>query len=108
MGFIFLPSLCLLYVEKLFLEGAKWDIETNQLVECKQTEIMSHLPVVHLLPTTEDVNDGYECPIFRTQTRGTGAVGLPNYIISLDMPISQKSKDHWIQRSVACIITVHK
>jgi hypothetical protein len=43
--------------------------------------------------------------VFRTQNRGTGALDLPNYIISFYLP-AQDSPDHWVQRSVAAFITI--
>ena len=64
---------------------------------------------MHLSPTKEkksyDNESIYECPVFRTQNRGTGALDLPNYIISLYLPTGRYSPDHWVQRSVAAFIT---
>ena len=98
-----------IYIEGLPLEGAKWDETKHQLVECGQRELISVLPVLHLCPTQEkgmyDMNVTYECPVFRTQNRGTGALDLPNFIISLFLPSSDTAPDHWIQRSVAAFIT---
>ena len=98
-----------IYIEGLHLEGAKWDEQTRQLTECGQKELVSVLPVLHLCPTQEkdiyDMNVTYECPVFRTQNRGTGALDLPNYIISLYLPSNDVHPDHWIQRSVAAFIT---
>ncbi|EAY14826.1 Dynein heavy chain family protein [Trichomonas vaginalis G3] len=99
-----------IYVEGLYIEGAKWDISNKSLVECKQKELISVLPVMHLCPTektnTIDQKTVYECPMYRTQNRGSGALGLPNYIMSLYIPSSDVLPDHWIQRSVAVFITV--
>jgi hypothetical protein len=97
-------------VEGLFIEGAKWDAGAGCLVECGQTELISTLPIVHLLPVVRKGDNGevesYECPLYRTQNRGTGALDLPNYIMSLDLAIGGKRPDHWIQRSVAVFVTV--
>ncbi|OHT14597.1 Dynein heavy chain family protein [Tritrichomonas foetus] len=99
-----------IYINGLPIEGAKWDIESKTLTECKQRELVNFLPVLHLLPTQNnspyDMNTTYECPVFRTQNRGTGALDLPNYIISLYLPTKTFSPDHWVQRSVAAFITV--
>ncbi|EAY14656.1 Dynein heavy chain family protein [Trichomonas vaginalis G3] len=99
-----------IYIEGLPLEGAKWDNVQGTLVECSQMELDSRLPVFHLVPTEQnnlyDKTKFYECPVFRTQNRGTGALDLPNYILSLHLPSSKISPDHWIQRSVAAFITV--
>ena len=99
-----------IYIQGLPLEGAKWDIQKKTLTECSQKELINFLPVIHLLPTQEknlyDMNVTYECPVFRTQNRGTGALDLPNYIISLFLPTDKCNPDHWVQRSVAAFITV--
>ena len=98
-------------VEGLFIEGAKWDKANNGLTECGQTELISTLPIVHLLPTKEAKKPAeekkiYECPMYRTQNRGTGALDLPNYIMSVYIPSGSEDPDHWVLRSVAVFITV--
>ena len=99
-----------IYICGLPIEGAKWDLEKETLCECSNRELTNFLPVIHLLPTQEtepyDMNTTYECPVFRTQNRGTGALDLPNYIISLYLPTKDMKPDHWVQRSVAAFITV--
>jgi hypothetical protein len=98
------------YIEGLYLEGAKWDLEKRCLMECGQTELISTLPVMHLCPTEKvdvyDMNVTFECPVYRTQNRGSSAMGLPNYIMSLFIGSEDGDPDHWIQRSAAAFITV--
>ena len=92
------------------LEGAKWDTVDCKLIECGEKDLNNELPIMKLVPTQEknsyDMNKTYECPVFRTQNRGTGALDLPNYIISLYLPTPSIKPDHWIQRSVAAFITI--
>jgi hypothetical protein len=97
-----------IYVESLYIEGAKWDVGSRTLTECGQRELISTLPIVHLIPTEKPAGSQniYECPMYRTQTRGTGALDLPNYLMSLEIPIGTQTADHWIQRSVAVFVTV--
>ncbi|OHT17559.1 Dynein heavy chain family protein [Tritrichomonas foetus] len=96
-------------ISGLPIEGAKWDINRKTLVECGQKELVNKLPPLHLIPTQNksyyDMVVTYECPVFRTQNRGSGALGLPNYIISLFLPSNTETPDHWVQRSVAAFIT---
>jgi hypothetical protein len=98
-----------IYIEGLAIEGAKWDLAKNSLVECGQKELIGWLPTIHLVPTRSkkvyDMAVTYECPVFRTQNRGSGAMGLQNYIFSLFLPTSKEAPDHWVQRSVAAFIT---
>ena len=99
-----------IYIEGPYLEGAKWNQIDKNLVECLQTELISNLPILHLMPTDKieiyNMEKTFECPLYRTQNRGSGALGLPNYIMSLFIPSDRQSPDHWIQRSVATFITV--
>jgi hypothetical protein len=95
-------------VENLYIEGAKWDAVQRSLTECGQRELISTLPPVHLQPTEKAIvgQNTYECPMYRTQNRGTGALDLPNYLMSLEIPTLSQTADHWIQRSVAVFVTV--
>ena len=95
-------------VDHLFLEGAKFDVEKNSLVECGQRELISQIPSILLYPTQNDEEgkDLYQCPLYRMQNRGTGAIDLPNHIMDLYLPTSEESPDHWIQRSVALFLTI--
>jgi hypothetical protein len=97
-----------IYVENLYIEGAKWNNVMQTLTECGQRELISTLPVIHLIPTEKPQmsHNAYECPMYRTQNRGTGALDLPNYLMSLEIPTGSQVDDHWIQRSVAVFVTV--
>jgi len=98
-----------IFIEGLPIEGAKFDIKTRSLIECSQMDLINYLPVTHLLPTTDksqyQTTSIYECPVYRTQQRGTGALDLPNYIFSIYLPSKTETPDHWIQRSVGAYIT---
>ena len=98
------------YIEGLKLEGAIYDVNQNKLIECGEKDLNSDLPIIKLVPTQEkspyDMTKFYECPVFRTQNRGTGALDLPNYIMSLYLPTPDVKPDHWVQRSVAAFITI--
>jgi hypothetical protein len=99
-----------IFVEGLPIEGAKWDLAAKALAECGPKELTNFLPIMQLSPTQQkdlyNPAQYYECPVFRTQNRGTGALDLPNYIISLYLPSGGESPDHSVQRSVAAFITI--
>ena len=99
-----------IYIEGLPVEGGRWDPVAKTLTECGQKDLMNYLPVMHLSPTQDkklyEKEGFYECPVFRTQNRGTGALDLPNYIISVYLPTQTETPDHWVQRSVAAFITI--
>jgi hypothetical protein len=99
-----------IYIDRLPMEGAKWDAAKETLVECAQLDLVNSLPVMHLQPTVDaephDRASTYECPLYRTQNRGTGALDLPNYLMSLYLPTKNAIPGHWVQRSVAAFVTV--
>ncbi|KAK8866475.1 hypothetical protein M9Y10_009438 [Tritrichomonas musculus] len=98
------------YVFGLPLEGAKWDIAKQYLVECGVKELSNFLPIMHLVPTQNNdiynMKETYECPVYRTQKRGTGALDLQNYVLSFFLPTPRQAPDHWVLRSVAAFLTV--
>jgi hypothetical protein len=99
------PSEDGIFVRDLYMEGARWDSEKKELVECAQKELISVLPIVELIPTEEAVGEGaFMCPMYRMQNRGTGALDLPNHLMNLAIPADDAN--HWIQRSVAVFITI--
>ena len=91
------------------MEGAKWDTNRKCLIECGTKDLVNFLPVMHLVPTDKtdvyDMTVTYECPVYRTQNRGTGALDLPNYILSFFLSTPTEAPDTWIQRSVAAFLT---
>ena len=93
----------------LEIQGAKWDNSKLSLVECNSRDLHNFLPILHLIPTeNKSINKKptiYECPVYRTQMRGSSALGKQNYIFSLYIPTPRISSNHWIHRSVAAFIT---
>ena len=102
------PSQDGIFVENLYLEGAKFDLNRSTLVECGQRELISVIPVTELIPVENTAEHRlrkkeFVCPIYRMQNRGTGALDLPNHI--MDLIIQTDDPNHWIQRSVAAFVT---
>eukprot|EP00659_Diplonema_papillatum_P004074 gene4074-6331_t len=91
-----------------YLEGARWDLEKNQLAESVPGQLFSELPSLWLLPhkkTDPDPPNTYQCPLYKALTRsGTlSTTGLStNYIMNFDLPLAPDStKEHWILRGTA-------
>lgn len=98
-----------IYIEGLAIECAKWDESSMTLVECSPTDLVSYLFVMNVAPTQQknyyNMINTYECPVIRTQNRGSSALSLPNYIISFFIPTPHVNPGHWVQKSVAAFIT---
>jgi hypothetical protein len=96
------------YIDKLALEGAKWDSEQGRLIDCSANDLLDYLPVMHLVPTEVenpyDLSITYECPVYRTRIRKTGPLDLPNCVMSYWLP-TKENPVQWVRRSVAAFIT---
>ena len=60
------------YIRGLYMEGARWDMETKQIGESKAKELFSKIPVIWLKPSVNRVvpTQGiYLCPVYKTLTR---------------------------------------
>jgi dynein heavy chain len=79
------------YVSGLFIEAARWDMETMTLQPPELGANQSVLPYIHFLPS-EDCElplTDYQCPVYRTNIRAgvlttTGASS--NYVCDLSLP----------------------
>ena len=61
------------YINGLFMEGARWSIEDNCIVESLPKQLFAQMPVVHVVSCTVDkvkTEDVYTCPIFMTTIHG--------------------------------------
>lgn len=99
------------YVHGLFLEGARYDIETQSIQESRKGELFTKIPIVHLEPVRLKVatssDHTYACPMYKTSARVgvLSTTGLStNFVVSLDLNAGVGvSPKHWIQRGVALL-----
>ncbi|KAH9496161.1 Dynein heavy chain 6, axonemal [Bulinus truncatus] len=117
-------------ISGLFLDGARWDVETHTLQDCNIDKRFFSLPDIHFEPTehrdlsstpsiVQDSDDyqqtsttelqtpdfTYECPLYRTSARaGTlSSTGhSTNFVTSITLP-SQQPSDFWTLRGVAML-----
>ena len=60
------------YINGLFLEGARWDMNKFELGESRPKELFTDMPVMWLVPTAnrQQPSEGiYLCPVYKTLTR---------------------------------------
>ena len=60
------------YVRGLFVEGARWDMDSFELAESRPKELYTDMPVMWLIPTADrkQPDSGiYVCPVYKTLTR---------------------------------------
>lgn len=101
------------FVEGMYLECAKWDMENQVLVESDTKDLLHKLPIVHLIPVDQSRQElpeqYYECPVYKTRERGDmirkdGRV-FRNYLFTLKMATNE-SHVHWKKRGTAIVCKI--
>jgi len=88
------------YLHGLFMEGARWDIQTGSVAESKLKELTPMMPVVHIKAIPSDRKETkniYECPVYKTRDRG------PTYVWTFNLKTKEKAHK-WILGGVAILL----
>ena len=90
------------YVHGLFMEGARWDTQTNMIAESRLKELAPAMPVMFIkaIPVDRlDVRNVYECPVYKTKLRGA------TYVWTFNLKSKEKPAK-WIMGGVALLLQV--
>ncbi|WAR03796.1 DYHC-like protein [Mya arenaria] len=90
------------YIHGLYMEGARWDMQTSMINEARLKELAPPMPVIFLkaIPVDrQDVRNIYECPVYKTKTRG------PTYVWTFNLKTKEKPSK-WILGGVALLLQV--
>ncbi|XP_035204491.1 dynein heavy chain 12, axonemal-like [Stegodyphus dumicola] len=96
------------YINGLFLDGAKWDKEKNMLAEQDPKVLSYSMPIIWLLPCLKiNIMEGsrYKSPLYKTsERRGTlSTTGhSTNYVLHFLLPTDRRPQ-HWIKRGTALL-----
>ncbi|XP_068600100.1 dynein axonemal heavy chain 12 [Brachionichthys hirsutus] len=97
------------YVNGLYLEGARWDKESGVLAEQHPKVLFDLMPIIWIKTTQnrsmDQLQKPFVCPLYKTSERkGTlSTTGhSTNFVISMMLPTS-KRPEHWIKRGVAML-----
>lgn len=99
------------YIEGMFLEGARWDEEKMMLTESRPKELYSRAPMIWLRPiesSKKKESECYLCPLYRTtERRGVLATTghSSNFVMDVELPTGVPS-DHWVRRGVAMFLSL--
>lgn len=84
------------------MEGARWDIETGVITDARLKELFPLMPVVYVRAITQDKQDlknMYECPVYKTRSRG------PTYVWTFNLRTRDKP-NKWILAGVAIVLQI--
>jgi len=87
-------------VHGLFMEGARWDIQTGSIVESQLKELFPMMPVIFIKAITQDKQDlrnVYECPVYKTRMRG------PTFVWTFNLKTKEKAAK-WTMAGVAILL----
>ncbi|KAI4493969.1 hypothetical protein M0802_009345 [Mischocyttarus mexicanus] len=88
------------YVHGIFMEGARWDVQTGIIIDSKTKELFPLIPVINVRAITQDKQDlrnMYECPVYKTRTRG------PTYVWTFNLKTKDKPAK-WTLAGVALLL----
>lgn len=90
------------YVHGLFMEGARWDTQSNMIAEARLKELAPPMPVIFIKAITvdrQDMRNVYECPVYKTKARG------PTYVWTFNLKSKEKPAK-WTMGGVALLLQV--
>ncbi|KAI5054865.1 hypothetical protein GOP47_0030010 [Adiantum capillus-veneris] len=99
------------YVEGMYLEGARWDEDRMMLTESLPKVLFSPAPMIWLKPietSKKKESQCYLCPLYRTtERRGVLATTghSSNFVINVELPTNM-SPEHWVRRGVAMFLSL--
>lgn len=90
------------YVHGLFMEGARWDMQTGVISEARLKDLQPAMPVIFIraIPVDrQDARNVYECPVYKTKQRG------PTFVWTFNLK-SRDRPSRWILAGVALLLQV--
>jgi len=88
------------YVHGLYMEGARWDTQTGLIQESRLKDLTPAMPVIFIraIPLDkQDTKNIYECPVYKTRTRG------PTFVWTFNLKTKEKPA-RWIIAGVALLL----
>lgn len=84
------------------MEGARWDMQAGYIMDSRFKELYPLMPVMYIRAITQDKQDlknVYECPVYKTRTRG------PTYVWTFNLKTKEKASK-WILAGVAILLQI--
>jgi dynein heavy chain len=92
------------YVQGLYIEGARWNVDEDCLDQQKPKELVNEMPLVQIIPVEANklkLRGTLKTPVYITQLRRNAmGVGL---VCEADLK-TKKHPSHWILQGVALML----
>ncbi|XP_076454452.1 dynein beta chain, ciliary-like [Babylonia areolata] len=88
------------YVYGLYMEGARWDLQTGLIAESRLKELTPPMPVIFIraIPVDrQELKNVYDCPVYKTKTRG------PTFVWTFNLKTKEKPSK-WTLGGVALLL----
>jgi dynein heavy chain len=91
----------------LFMDGARWNRQTQMIDDSKPGELFNAWPVIHFMPTKDYKTPPgmYSAPVYKTSTRAgvLSTTGIStNYVVAVDVP-TLRDHTYWILSGAALL-----
>lgn len=90
------------YIHGLYIEGARWDMQTGMIQEARLKELAPTVPVIFVkaIPVErQDIRSQYACPVYKTKHRG------PTFVWTFNLKTKEKPAK-WVLGGVALLLSV--
>jgi dynein heavy chain len=90
------------YIHGMFMQGARWDIQTSLIQESRLKELTPSVPVIFIkaiLVDKQDMKNMYQCPVYKTRLRG------PTYVWTFNLKTKEKPAK-WIIAGVCLLLSI--
>ncbi|XP_014280457.2 dynein beta chain, ciliary [Halyomorpha halys] len=90
------------YVHGFFMEGGRWDVQQGIIMESRLKELFPAVPVINIRAIPQDKQDlrnVYECPVYKTRTRG------PTYVWTFNLKTKEKPAK-WTLAGVCLLLQI--
>lgn len=95
------------FITGLYLEGAKWNIEKQCLMEPEVMELTCMMPVIHFkpIPRRPRAPPGvYVCPTYYYPIR-QGGIGRDSFMLNIDLKTGDQVPEFWVKRGTALLMS---
>jgi len=94
------------FITGLYLEGAKWNLEKQCLMEPEVMELINLMPVIHFkpIPIRKQPPGIYVCPCYYYPIR-QGGIGRDSFMMLIDLKTGEQQPEYWVKRGTALLMS---